>query len=55
MPDQGYQILHNGVIADLTACEAARYAKSKAKGDMIEIVDCATGSKLIMLEDGRTG
>ena len=38
-----------------TAFEAARYAKSKAMGDIIEIIDRATGAKLIMLEDGRTG
>ena len=37
------------------AYEAARYAKSKAKGDIIEIVDRSTGTKLVMLEDGRTG
>ena len=33
-----------------TVYEAARYAKSKAKGDIIEIVDCSTGTKLVMLE-----
>ena len=38
-----------------TAFEAARYAKGKARGDIIEIRECATGTKLVMLEDGRTG
>ena len=58
--DEGYITLHNGVRRTFrdrreTAFEAARYAKSKAKGEIIEIVECATGTKLIMLEDGRTG
>jgi hypothetical protein len=38
-----------------TAFHAARYAKSKARGEIIEIVDRSTGVKLVMLEDGRTG
>jgi hypothetical protein len=37
------------------AYEAARFAKERAKGDIIEIVDLATGTKIVMLEDGRTG
>ena len=58
--NEGFDILHNGVprtFRDMkaTAYEAARYAKSKAKGDIIEIVDRSTGTKLVMLEDGRTG
>ena len=58
--DEGYIILHNGVRRTFrdkreTAFEAARYAKGKAKGEIIEIIDRATGAKLIMLEDGRTG
>jgi hypothetical protein len=61
MPDsEGFQILHNGVPRTYrdnkeTAYEAARFAKSRSRGDVIEIVDCSTGAKLIMLEDGRTG
>jgi hypothetical protein len=56
----GYQILHNGVPRTFrdnreTAFEAARYAKRKARGEIIEIVDRSTGTKLVMLEDGRTG
>ena len=35
--------------------EPARYAKGKARGELIEIVDRSTGTKLVMLEDGRTG
>ena len=60
MPDnEGFQILHNGVPRTFrdqrkTAFEAARYAKGKARGEIIEIVDRSTGTKLVMLEDGRT-
>ena len=58
--NEGYEIRHNGVPRTFrdtreTAFEAARYAKSKARGEIIEIVDRSTGTKLIMLEDGRTG
>jgi hypothetical protein len=57
---EGYSILHNGVPRSFrdnreTAFEAARYAKSKARGELIEIVDRSTDTKLVMLEDGRTG
>ena len=38
--DQGYQILHNGRD---TALEAARFAKSRAMGDLSEPRDCASG------------
>ena len=61
MPDnEGFHILHNGVPRTFrddreTAFDAARYAKSKARGDIIEIVERSTGTKLVMLEDGRTG
>jgi hypothetical protein len=37
------------------AYDAAHFAKGRAKGDIIEIVARATGTKLVMLEDGRTG
>ena len=48
---QGYEILHNGVPRTFrdrreTALEAAQFAKSRAKGDIIELRDCATGEKL---------
>ena len=57
---QGYQILHNGVPRTFrdrrdTALEAARFAKSRANGELIELRDCATGQKLVMLADGRFG
>jgi hypothetical protein len=57
---KGFQILHNGVPRTFrdkreTAFEAARYAKSKARDEIIEIVDLSTGAKMVMLEDGRTG
>jgi hypothetical protein len=38
-----------------TAFEAAPYAKSKARGEIIEIVERSTGTKPVMLEDGQTG
>jgi len=58
--NEGFDILHNGVprtFRDLKACayEAARFAKGRAKGDIIEIVDRATGAKSIILKDGRAG
>ena len=58
--NEGFEIQHNGVPRTYrdnreTAFEAGRFAKSKARGEIIEIVDRATGTKLVMLEDGRTG
>ena len=38
-----------------TAYDAARFAKDRGKGDIIEIVDRSTGAKLVMLADDRTG
>ena len=57
---KGFEIWHNGVPRTYrdkkeTAFEAARFAKARSRNDLIEIVDCSTGTKLIMLEDGRTG
>jgi hypothetical protein len=53
---EGYVILHKGVLRTFRdkreTYEAARFAKSRTKG---EIIDRATGTRLIMLEDGRTG
>lgn len=47
--NEGFQILHNGVPRTFrdkreTAFEAARYAKSKSRGELIEIVDLSTGA-----------
>ena len=55
---EGFDILHNGVPRAFrdrkkTAYDAARFAKSRARGDIIEIVDRSTRAKLMMLEDGR--
>jgi hypothetical protein len=55
-----YEIRHNGIPRshrDLqaTAYEAARFGKLRAPGDLIEIVDMASGMKLVMHADGRTG
>jgi hypothetical protein len=57
---EGFEIRHNGVPRTFRdkremAFDAARYAKSKARGEIIEIIDRSTGAKLVMLEDGRTG
>ena len=57
---QGYEILHNGAPRTFrdrreTALEVAHFAKNKAKGDIIELRDCATGEKLVMMADGRVG
>jgi hypothetical protein len=58
--NEGFDIRHNGVPRTFrdkreTAFDAARYAKAKARDEIIEIVDRSTGTKLVMLEDGRTG
>ena len=58
--DQAFEIRHNGVPRTYrdrkdVAYEAARFAKCSHPADIIEIVECATGSKVIMLADGRTG
>jgi hypothetical protein len=55
-----FEIRQNGVprsYRDIksVAYEAARFAKERAKGDVIEVVEIATGAKVVMLEDGRTG
>lgn len=61
MPDnEGFEILINRVPRTFrdqkpAAYEAARYLKRKAVVDVVEIRDCATGQKVVMLEDGRTG
>ena len=58
--NEGFEILHNGVPRAFrdrkeTAFDAARFAKAKARGDIIEIVDRSTGARLVILEDGLTG
>jgi hypothetical protein len=35
--------------------EAAQFAKSKARGELIELRDCTTGEKFVVLADGRAG
>jgi hypothetical protein len=55
-----FEIRHNNVPRTFrdqreTAFEAARFAKSRHPADIIEIVDRSTGTKLVMLADGRTG
>ena len=58
--NEGYEIRHNNVTRTYrdtrpAAFEAARFAKAKARDEVIEIVDRSSGEKVIMLEDGRTG
>ena len=58
--NEGYEIWHNGVPRTFRdrkeiAYEAARFAKARAPRDIIEVVDCSTGAKTIVLADGRLG
>lgn len=58
--DEGFDILINGVQrtfrdVEAVAYEAARYAKQKNRLDVVELRSRATGVKVLMLEDGRTG
>ena len=58
--NEGFEIRHNGVPRTFRdkremAYEAARFAKSKAKGEIIELIDRSTGAKLTLPEDGRAG
>jgi hypothetical protein len=60
LDNEGYDILHNGQRRSFrdtkeAAYAAARFGKSRARDEIIELVDRSTGTKLIMLEDGRTG
>jgi hypothetical protein len=54
-----FEIRHNGSPRTYrdnkdTAYDAARFAKSRAKDDIIEIVDLVAGTKSVMFDDGRT-
>lgn len=53
-----FEIRHNGIPrtyrdVKAVAYDATRWAKERAKGDIIEIVDLTTGKKVVMLGDGR--
>jgi hypothetical protein len=55
-----FEVRHNGVPRSYrdrkdVVMDAARLAKQRAKGDIIEVVDHATDTKVVMLEDGRIG
>jgi hypothetical protein len=57
--NEGFDILHNGMQRTFRdqkamAYEAARFAKAQSPADIVEIVDHANGSKLVMLADSRT-
>jgi len=56
--EYGFKIIVNGVVRTFrdrrdAAYQAARYLKSRHPKDFVEIVDCATGTKLIVFDDGR--
>jgi len=56
--NDGYQIFVNGVARTFrdrreAAYQAARYLKARHPKDFVEVLDCATGTKLIVFEDGR--
>ena len=58
--NQGFEIRHNNILrtfrdTQAAAYDAARFAKARTRDEIIEIVARSTGTKLIMLEDGRTG
>jgi hypothetical protein len=61
MPDkEGFEIIVNGVTRTYRdrrdiAYEAARYMKERHPRDFVEVRDVATGTKLIVFEDGRVG
>jgi hypothetical protein len=57
---EGFEIRHNGMPRSFrdkkeTAFEAARFGKARNPGDVIEIIDRSTGTKMLMLLDGRIG
>jgi hypothetical protein len=56
--DEGFDILINGVFHTFrdvreSAYAAARYLKSRALKELVEVVDRSTGQKVSILEDGR--
>lgn len=58
--NQSYEIRHNGVPRShrdikAVAFAAARFAKVLHPADIIEIIDLATGAKILISEDGRMG
>jgi hypothetical protein len=58
LPDvEGFEILVNGLVRTFrdqreAAYDVARYIKIRYPKDFVEVLDCATGIKLIVLEDG---
>jgi hypothetical protein len=61
MPENpGYEIRINAVPrthrdVKTVGFDAARFMKDRHPRDLIESVDLATGEKVLMLPDGRTG
>jgi hypothetical protein len=59
-PKDGFDIIINGVDRSFrdrkeVAYEAARYMKQVHRNDIVEIRVRATGERIVMHEDGRTG
>jgi hypothetical protein len=57
--NEGFDILYNGVPRTFRdrkdmAYEAARFAKTQNPADLIELVDRSSGTKSVMLANGRT-
>ena len=55
----GFEIRVNGAQRTFrdrseVAFEAALFLKTRHRNDVVEVLDCATGIKVLMLEDGRT-
>jgi hypothetical protein len=56
--DEGFDIIINGVVRTFrdqreAAYDRARYLKTRHPKDFVEVLDQATGAKLVVFEDGR--
>ena len=57
--NQGFEILINGTPRTFRdhqqpALEAARIIKKKNRSELVEVLDRSTGTRVVVLEDGRT-
>jgi hypothetical protein len=58
LASEGFDIILNGMVRTfrdqrLAAYDAARYLKTRHPKDFVEVLDRATGTKLIVFEGGR--
>ena len=57
--NEGFDIVVNGVVVRSfrdqreAAYDRARYLKTRHPKDFVEVLDQATGAKLVVFEDGR--